>query len=117
MPRLRWHFFELANDAATVVNFNLFIAGLPVQDIFVVAFDPQLTDIVRRRVVRQFAVFIEAFNVFIVDLGNVTNDMRQRGTVRVVATLVTFHFHAGKTILVHGKAGHLDFRQVRFNRD
>jgi hypothetical protein len=87
MPRLRWHFFELANDAATVVNFNLFIAGLPVQDIFVVAFDPQLTDIVRRRVVHQFAVFIEAFNVFIVDLGNVTNDMRQRGTVRVVATL------------------------------
>ena len=117
MPRLRRHFFKLANHAATVVNLNLFIAGLPVQDIFVVAFNTELTDVVRCGVVRQLAVFIEAVDVFVVNLGDVANHMRQRGSVRVVATLVPLYFHAGETVLVYRKAGHLDFRQVGFNRD
>ena len=116
MPRLRRHFFKLANHAATVVNLNLFIAGLPVQDIFVVAFNTELTDVVRCGVVRQLAVFIEAVDVFVVNLGDVANHMRQRGAVGVVATLVALYFHAGETVLVYRKAGHLDFRQVGFNR-
>src|SRR5690606_28357125 len=88
-----------------------------VQDIFLIAFNSQLTDIVRRGVVCQLAVFIETLNVFVVDLGDVADHVRQRGTVRVVATLVAFHFHTGKTVLVDGKAGDLDFRQVGFNRN
>ena len=87
------------------------------QDIFVVAFNPQLADIVRRGVVRQLAVFIEALDVFIVNLGNVANHMRQRGSVRIVATLVTLHFHTGEAVLVHRKTGDLDFRQIGFNRN
>jgi hypothetical protein len=81
MPRLRRHFFQLANHAATVVNFNLFIAGLPVQDVFVIALNTQLTDVVRCGVVRQLAVFIEAVDVFIVNFGDVANNVRQRRAV------------------------------------
>ena len=117
MPRLRRHFFQLADHAATVVNLNLFIAGLPVQNVFVVTFDPQLTDIVRCGVVGQLAVFIKAIDVFVVNLGDVANDMRQRGAVGVVATLISLYFHAGETVLVHRKAGHLNFRQIGFNRN
>jgi hypothetical protein len=54
-PGLRRHLFQLANHAATVVDFNLFIAGLTVQDIFVIALDSQLADIVRGGVVGQLA--------------------------------------------------------------
>ena len=117
MPRLRRHFFQLADHASTVVNLNLFIAGLPVQNVFVVTFDPQLTDIVRSSVVGQLAVFIKAVDVFVVNLGNVANHMRQRGAVGIVATLISFHFHAGETVLIHRKAGHLDFRKIGFNRN
>ena len=47
MTGLRRDLFQLTNNPAAVVNFNLFIAGLPVQDIFIIAFDSQLTDVVR----------------------------------------------------------------------
>lgn len=67
MPGLRRHFFQLANDAAAVVHLNLFITGLAVKYIFVITFNTQLADVVRRRVVSQFAVFVQAVYVFIVD--------------------------------------------------
>jgi len=35
--------------------------------IFVITFNTQLADVVRRRVVSQFAVFVQAVYVFIVD--------------------------------------------------
>jgi hypothetical protein len=38
-----------------------------VQDIFVIALNTQLTDVVRRGVVGQLALFIEAVDVFIVN--------------------------------------------------
>ncbi len=36
---------QLADHPATVVDFNLFIAGFAMQDIFIIAFDTQLADI------------------------------------------------------------------------
>ena len=73
MPGLRGHFFQLANDAAAVVHFNFFITGLAVKDVFVITFNTQLADVVRRRVVSQLAVFVQAVHVFIVDLRYVAN--------------------------------------------
>lgn len=43
--------------------------------------------------------------------------MRQRGTVRVVAALVTFNFHAGEAVLIDRKARDLHVIQTGFNRD
>ena len=87
------------------------------QDIFIIAFDPQFTDIVRGGVVRQLAVFIETVDVFIVNLGYVANHVRQRRAIRVIASLIAFDFYAGKTVLVYGKTRDLDFCQVRFDRN
>ncbi len=58
---------QLANDPATVVDLNLFKAGFAVQQIFVIGFNAQLSDVVRRGVVRPYALFVEACNVTIVD--------------------------------------------------
>lgn len=52
------------------------------QHVFVITFDPQLANIMGCGVVSQLAVFIKAFDVFIVDFGDVTNDVRQRGAMR-----------------------------------
>ena len=67
MPGLWRHFLQLTDDAPTVVDLNFFITGLAVQHIFVIAFDTELTDIMRCRVVCQLAVFVEPLNVFIVN--------------------------------------------------
>ena len=117
MPRLRGNLFQLTDHAATVVNFNLFIPGLTVQHVFVITFDPQLANIMGCGVVSQLAVFIKAFDVFIVDFGDVTNDVRQRGAVRIVAAFIAFDFHTRETVLVNGKTGDLHFRQVGFYRN
>ena len=66
-PGLRRHLFELANDAAAVVDLNLFIAGLTVQYVFVIALDSQLANIMRGGIVGQLALFIQAIDVFIVN--------------------------------------------------
>ena len=39
VPGLRRHFFQLANDAATVVHFNFFITSLAVKYVFIIAFN------------------------------------------------------------------------------
>ncbi|MNZ31135.1 hypothetical protein D3C78_484270 [compost metagenome] len=111
------HFFELTDNATAVVDLNLFIARLPVQHVFIIAFDAELADIVGCGVVCQLAVFIQALNVFIVNLRNVANDVRQRRAVRIIAALITFHLNSREAILVHRKAGNLNFRQIGFDRN
>ena len=117
MPGLRRHFFQLANDAATVVHFNFFITRLAVKYVFIIAFNTQFTDVVRRRVVGQLAVFVQAVHVFIVDLRYVANDVGQRRAVGVIAAFIAFNFDAGKAILINGEPCHLNFTQVSFYRN
>ncbi|MNC15086.1 hypothetical protein D3C75_628880 [compost metagenome] len=117
MPGLRRNFFELTNHAATVVDFNFLITGLTVQNFFVVAFDSQLANVVRGRVVCQFAVFIQTLNVFIVDFGNVANNVGQRRAVWVETAFIAFHFNAGEVVLIHGKTRNLHFCEVSFDRN
>ena len=114
---LRRHLFELTNHAAAVVHFNLLVAGLTVQDVLVITLNTQLTDVVGRGVVGQFALFIEAVDVFIVNFRNVADDVRQRRVIGIVTALVAFDFHAGKAVLVDGKAGHLHFAEVDLYRN
>ncbi|MNT59419.1 hypothetical protein D3C72_1969290 [compost metagenome] len=108
---------QLADHPATVVDFNLFVAGFAMQGFFVIAFDAQLADVVRRSVVGQLAVFIQAFDVTVVDLRHVADHMGQGGTVRVIATLVAFDLYAGEAELVNRKTRHLDFVQGGFHRN
>jgi len=68
MPGLGRHLFQLADHAAAVIHLNLFIAGLAVKHVLVVALNTQLADIVRRRIIGEDALFVEALDVFIVDL-------------------------------------------------
>lgn len=58
---------QLTNDAAAVVHFNLFVAGLTVQNVLVITLYTQLPNVVRRGVVGQLALFIQAVDVFIVN--------------------------------------------------
>ncbi|SSM08053.1 Uncharacterised protein [Klebsiella pneumoniae] len=43
--------------------------------------------------------------------------MSQRRIIGVITTLVAFDFHAGKAVLVDGKAGHLHFAEVDLYRN
>ena len=117
MPGLRRHFFQLANDAAAVVHFNFFIPGLAVKHVLIIAFNTQLADVMRCRVVSQFAVFVQAVYVFIVDLRYVANYVGQRRAVWVIAAFIAFNFDPRKAILIHGKACDLNFSQVGFYRN
>ncbi len=72
-----------------------------------IAFDTQLADIVGGGVVGQLAVFIQAFDVAVVDLRHIAGDVGEGGTVGVVAALVAFYFHAGEAELIDRKAGDL----------
>ncbi len=116
MPGLRWHLFQLTDHSATVVDFNLFIPGLTVENLFVIALNAQLANVVRRRIVGEFAVFVQPVDVFIVDFRDIADDMRQGRAVRVEAALVAFDLYAGKTVLVHGETGYLHLGEVGFYR-
>ena len=87
------------------------------QDVLVITLNTQLTDVMGRGVVGQFALFIEAVDVFIVNFRHVADDVRQRRVIGVVTALVAFDFHAGKAVLVDGKAGHLHFAEVDLYRN
>ncbi|MNZ80142.1 hypothetical protein D3C78_987700 [compost metagenome] len=108
---------QLADHPAAVVDFNLFVAGFAMQGFFVIAFDAQLADIVSGGVVGQFAVFIQTFDVAVVDFRYVADDMGQSGAIRIVATLVAFDLDAGEAELVNRKTRHLDFVQGGFHRN
>ena len=79
------------------------------QDIFVIALDAQLADIVRGGVVSQLPLFIQAIDVFIVNFRDVADNVGQGGVIGIVAALIAFDFHAGKTVLVHRETGNLHF--------
>ncbi|MNS84070.1 hypothetical protein D3C72_1178820 [compost metagenome] len=80
------------------------------QNVFIEALNAKFTNIMSRGVVRQLAVFIEPVDIFIVYFGNVADDVRQRGAVRIETTLIAFDFNAGEAVLIHRKAGDLNFR-------
>ena len=112
---LRWNFLELTDDAATIVDFDFLVASLAVQHIFVVALNSQFPDVMGGSVVSQLAILIQSFNVFIVNLRHVANDMGERGTIRVEPALIALHFNAREAVLVNGKTCNLDFGQVSFD--
>lgn len=87
MSGLRRHLFELANDAAAVVDFNLFITGLPMQNIFIVALNAQLADVMGGGVVCQFVFSVETLDVFIIDFRYVADNVGQRRSVWIIAAL------------------------------
>ena len=87
------------------------------QDIFVITFDPQLADIVRGGVVSQLSLFIQAIDVFIVNFGDVADNVGQSGIIGIVAALIAFDFHAGKTVLVNRETGDLHFTEIDFHRN
>ncbi|CSE33810.1 Uncharacterised protein [Shigella sonnei] len=87
------------------------------QHVFIVTLNAQLTDIMRCRIVGQFAVIIQAFDVFIVDFRHIADDVGQRRTVRIVTTFIAFNFDTRKTVLIDGKASYLYFGQVSFHRN
>ena len=87
------------------------------QHVFIVTLDSQLTDVVGRRVVGQFALFIQAIDVFIVNFRDVADNVGQGGVIRIVAALVAFDFNAGKAVLVNGETRHLDFIKIDLHRN
>ncbi|MNH24187.1 hypothetical protein D3C79_841060 [compost metagenome] len=108
---------QLTDDPAAVVDLDLFVAGFTVQGVFVITLDTQLADIVSGGVVRQLAVFVQPFDVAIVDLRDIAGDMGEGGAIRIIAALVAFHFHSGEAELIDRKAGDLHFVQRGFHRD
>ena len=70
-----------------------------------------------RRVVSEFAIFIQAFDVFIVNFRYVANNVGQGRAIGVEAAFIAFHLNAREAVLVNSKAGDLDFGQVRFHRN
>ncbi len=117
MSGLRRHLFKLANNATAVVDFNLFITGLPMQNIFIVALNAQLADVMGGGVVRQFVFSVETLDVFIIDFRYVADNVGQRRSVWIIAAFIAFDFDARKTVLVDSKARDLNFRQVCFHRN
>src|SRR5476651_1289604 len=112
---LRGFLVKLADHPTTVIDLDFFVAGFTVQGIFVITLNAQLANVVRRRVVRQYAVFIQTLDVAVVDFRHITNHVGEGGTIGIITTLIAYDFNAGEIELVDGKTGDLNFSQGSFD--
>ncbi len=83
------------------------------QHVFIVTLNAQLTDIMRCRIVGQFAVIIQAFDVFIVDFRHIADDVGQRNR-KDSNNVYSLNFDTRKTVLIDGKASYLYFGRLVF---
>ncbi len=107
---------QTANGPSARIDFDLFIAGLTMQLIFVLLFQSGLANVVGAFIVCRLFVFLDDLQVALVDSIDIADGVRGDRTQRILAEQTRLDLDTGKEITVGCKASDFLLTQARANR-